>query len=84
MIVIEYLLIFLAGIVFSDYIIPLFDGLLKLILTWFEYPKQICSEKINESEARIKQTLSDSSNTVKKIGFVIEEDESNTEEEDTE
>lgn len=81
---IEYLLFFLAGIIFSDYIVPCFDGLLKLFLTWLEYSKQICAEKISESEARIK-TLSDPTTIVKKIGFTIEEEEeSKTEEEDTE
>ena len=81
---IEYLLVFLAGIIFSDYIVPCFDGLLKLFLTWLECPKQACAEKISESEVRIK-ALSNPTATVKKIGFIVEkEEESKTEEEDTE
>lgn len=81
---IKYLLVFLAGIIFSDYIVPCFDGLLKVFLTWLECPKQACAEKISESEARIK-ALSNPTATVKKIGFIVEkEEESKTEEEDTE
>ena len=81
---IEYLLFFLAGIIFSDYIVPCLDGLLKVFLTWLECPKQACAEKISESEARIK-ALSNPTTIVKKIGFTIEEEEeSKTEEEDTE
>ena len=81
---IEYLLVFLAGIIFSDYIIPCFDGLLKVFLTWLECLKQAYAEKMSESEARIK-ALSNPTTIVKKIGFTVEEEEeSKTEEEDTE
>lgn len=81
---IEYLLVFLAGIIFSDYIIPCFDGLLKVFLTWLECIKQVYTEKMSESEARIK-ALSNPTTIVKKIGFTVEEEEeSKTEEEDTE
>lgn len=81
---IEYLLVFLAGIIFSDYIIPCFDGLLKVFLTWLECLKQAYTEKMSESEARIK-ALSNPTTIVKKIGFTVEEEEeSKTEEEDTE
>lgn len=81
---IEYLLVFLAGIIFSDYIIPCFDGLLKVFLTWLECLKQVYTEKMSESEARIK-ALSNPTTIVKKIGFTVEEEEeSKTEEEDTE
>ena len=81
---IEYLLVFLAGIIFSDYIIPCFDGLLKVFLTWLECLKQVYTEKMSESEARIK-ALSNPTAIVKKIGFTVEEEEeSKTEEEDTE
>ena len=82
---IEYLLVFLAGIIFSDYIIPCFDGLLKVFLTWLECLKQVYTEKMSESEARIK-ALSNPTTIVKKIGFTTteEEEESKTEEEDTE
>lgn len=83
--IIEYLLIFLAGIIFSDYIIPCFDGLLKVFLTWLECLKQAYAEKISESEVRIN-ALSNPTTIVKKIGFTVEEkeEESKTEEEDTE
>lgn len=81
---IEYLLVFLAGIIFSDYIIPCFDGLLKVFLTWLECLKQAYAEKMSESEVRIK-ALSSPTTIVKKIGFTTEEEEeSKTEEEDTE
>ena len=81
---IEYLLVFLAGIIFSDYIIPCFDGLLKVFLTWLECLKQAYAEKMSESEVRIK-ALSNPTTIVKKIGFTVEEEEeSKTEEEDTE
>ena len=81
---IEYLLVFLAGIIFSDYIVPCFDGLLKVFLTWLECLKQVYTEKMSESEARIK-ALSNPTTIVKKIGFTVkEEEESRTEEEDTE
>ena len=81
---IEYLLVFLAGIIFSDYIIPCFDGLLKVFLTWLECLKQAYTEKISESEVRIN-ALSNPTTIVKKIGFTVEEEEeSKTEEEDTE
>lgn len=81
---IEYLLVFLAGIIFSDYIIPCFDGLLKVFLTWLECLKQAYAEKISESEVRIN-ALSNPTTIVKKIGFTTEEEEeSKTEEEDTE
>ena len=81
---IEYLLVFLAGIIFSDYIIPCLDGLLKVFLTWLECVKQVYTEKMSESEARIK-ALSNPTTIVKKIGFTTEEEEeSKTEEEDTE
>lgn len=81
---IEYLLVFLAGIIFSDYIIPCFDGLLKVFLTWLECLKQAYAEKISESEVRIN-ALSNPTTIVKKIGFTVEEEEeSKTEEEDTE
>ena len=82
---IEYLLVFLAGIIFSDYIIPCFDGLLKVFLTWLECLKQAYAEKISESEVRIN-ALSNPTTIVKKSGFTVEEneEESKTEEEDTE
>lgn len=81
---IEYLLVFLAGIIFSDYIVPCFDGLLKVFLTWLECLKQAYAEKISESEVRIN-ALSNPTTIVKKIGFTTEEEEeSKTEEEDTE
>lgn len=81
---IEYLLVFLAGIIFSDYIIPCLDGLLKVFLTWLECLKQVYAEKMSESETRIK-ALSNPITIVKKIGFTTEEEEeSKTEEEDTE
>lgn len=81
---IEYLLVFLAGIIFSDYIVPCLDGLLKVFLTWLECVKQVYTEKMSESEARIK-ALSNPTTIVKKIGFTVEEEEeSKTEEEDTE
>ena len=82
---IEYLLVFLAGIIFSDYIVPCLDGLLKVFLTWLECLKQAYAEKMSESEARIK-ALSNPITIVKKIGFTVEEkeEESKTEEEDTE
>ena len=81
---IEYLLVFLAGIIFSDYIGPCFDGLHKVFFTWSEYLRQAYAEKISESEVRIK-ALSDPTTIVKKIGFTTEEEEeSKTEEEDTE
>lgn len=81
---IEYLLVFLAGIIFSDYIVPCLDGLLKVFLTWLECVKQVYTEKMSESEARIK-ALSNPTTIVKKIGFTTEEEEeSKTEEEDTE
>lgn len=81
---IEYLLVFLAGIIFSDYIVPCFDGLLKVFLTWLECLKQAYAEKISESEVRIK-ALSNPTTIVKKIGFTtVEEEKSKTEEEDTE
>ena len=81
---IEYLLVFLAGIIFSVYIIPCFDGLLKVFLTWLECLKQAYAEKISESEVRIN-ALSNPTTIVKKIGFTTEEEEeSKTEEEDTE
>lgn len=81
---IEYLLVFLAGIIFSDYIVPCLDGLLKVFLTWLECVKQTYTEKMSESEARIK-ALSNPTTIVKKIGFTVEEEEeSKTEEEDTE
>ena len=71
---IEYLLVFLAGIIFSDYIIPCFDGLLKVFLTWLECLKQVYTEKMSESEARIK-ALSNPTTIVKKIGFTVEEED---------
>jgi hypothetical protein len=37
--IIEYLLIFLAGMLFFGYIVPLLDALIKMIVTWLEYPK---------------------------------------------
>ena len=81
---IEYLLVFLAGIIFSDYIVPCLDGLLKVFLTWLECLKQTYAEKISESEVRIN-ALSNPTTIVKKIGFTVEEEEeSKTEEEDTE
>ena len=81
---IEYLLVFLAGIIFSDYIVPCLDGLLKVFVTWLECVKQTYTEKMSESEARIK-ALSNPTTIVKKIGFTVEEEEeSKTEEEDTE
>ena len=81
---IEYLLVFLAGIIFSDYIVPCLDGLLKVFLTWLECVKQTYTEKMSESEVRIK-ALSNPITIVKKIGFTTEEEEeSKTEEEDTE
>ena len=81
---IEYLLVFLAGIIFSDYIVPCLDGLLKVFLTWLECLKQAYAEKISESEVRIN-ALSNPTTIVKKIGFTTEEEEeSKTEEEDTE
>ena len=82
---IEYLLVFLAGIIFYDYIVPCLDGLLKVFLTWLECIKQTYTEKMSESEVRIN-ALSNPTTIVKKIGFTVEEkeEESKTEEEDTE
>ena len=81
---IEYLLVFLAGIIFSDYIVPCLDGLLKVFLNWLECLKQAYAEKMSESEARIK-ALSNPTTIVQNIVFTTEEEEeSKTEEEDTE
>lgn len=66
---------------FFGYIVPLLDALIKVIVTWLEYPKQLCAEKITQSEARIKALSEDSSPVIQKIGFIVEE-KPQTEEED--
>jgi hypothetical protein len=50
-----YLLIFLAGILFVQFIMPLLDGLLSLVLLALEAKKAALSEKVNESNIKMKQ-----------------------------
>lgn len=47
------LLYFLAGIIFAAYVIPLFDGLQSLILTWLKLQETKCSAKIYQVKEKV-------------------------------
>lgn len=65
------LLYFLAGIIFVTYVIPLFDGLQSLILTWLKLQETKCSAKIYQ----IKEKATSSQDSKKVIGFTYEEED---------
>ena len=75
------LLIFIFGIIFIIFIIPTIDGILSILLTYFEQIKAIIAEKINAINIKIKETA-ESSNVNKNIiigGFI---DSTDSKEED--
>lgn len=81
-----YLLIFLAGILFIQFIMPLLDGLLSVVLLALEAKKAALSEKVNESNIKMKQAATSAEEAMypkpRQIGFTAPAEEYETEEDE--
>ena len=78
------LLYFILGILFIQYIIPLFDGVVGWILTWIEAKKAKQSNVINDANIKMRQAAAsaEADPSMRKIGFCAPDPEENEEEED--
>ena len=77
---ITILLIFLAGVAFAQWGIPLLDSLLSLILQKIEMRRGLLAEKITESSVKIEKMRDEPKEKppINQIGFALpdyEEDE---------
>ena len=85
MIFIYYYIIiaFLLGIIFVQWIIPLVDGLINLLLTQFEVWKGYMTVKISKSQQKISNMSKEPQENINTpIGFaILEEEEEQTDEE---
>lgn len=81
-----YLLIFVAGILFVQFIMPLLDGLLSWVLLALEAKKAALSEKVNESNIKMKQAATSAAEAnfpkPRTIGFTAPAEEYETEEDE--
>ena len=77
------LLLFILGMLIIQFIFPLLDGLLSLILAKIEAKKALYSETINMTNIRVKKAMSElKENSSHSIGFVTNDDEDYFEEEE--
>ena len=76
------LLYFILGIVFVQYIIPIFDGITGWFLTWVEAKKAKQSQVINQANIQMRQDAASANQDppMRKIGFCVSDGEENEEE----
>ena len=72
MIIIYIIMIFLLGIIFWQWIIPLCEGVMNLFLTFIELLKSHLNVKIAQNQAKMKDDTEN--NKTPMIGFTIAED----------
>lgn len=72
MIIIYIIMIFLLGIIFWQWIIPLGEGVMNLFLTFIELLKSHLNVKIAQNQAKMKDDTE--KNKTPMIGFTIAED----------
>lgn len=72
MIIIYIIMIFLLGIIFWQWIIPLGEGVMNLFLTFIELLKSHLNVKIAQNQAKMKDDTEN--NKTSMIGFTIAED----------
>lgn len=72
MIIIYIIMIFLLGIIFWQWIIPLGEGVMNLFLTFIELLKSHLNVKIAQNQAKMKDDTKN--NKTPMIGFTIAED----------
>ena len=80
------LLYFILGIIFVQYIIPIFDGIIGWFLTWVEAKKAKQSEVINLANIKMRQAAASAEDDTPKrlIGFCREDDYEEEEDDDDE
>lgn len=80
---IKYLLTFIFGVIFTQWIVPLVDGFINVLLQYFEAKKSpyvLQVQKDTNELTKLKQELTNEDNSLEQIGFVIpneEEDDEN-------
>lgn len=74
MIFINIIIAFLFGIIFIQWIFPLVDGILGVILTQFEVWKGHMAVKITKSQQEVEE-LKINNEQFQQIGFAVMEDE---------
>ena len=76
------LLYFILGILFVQYVIPIFDGIIGWFLTWVEAKKAKQSEVINQANIKMRQDAAsaDQDPPMRKIGFCVPDEDENEEE----
>ena len=75
---IKFLIIFLLGIAFCQWVFPLFDSLLSLLCQYIETVKIKLVEKTTESTvhiAQLKDELEEKPSSARAIGFMVQEQE---------
>lgn len=55
----ELLLYFIAGVLFIQYFVPIFDGISTLFLTWIEAKKASLGIDINTAELKVRKALAE-------------------------
>lgn len=87
----SYLLIFIAGILFIEFLFPLFSKIIELWTTAIDslisdYGEKISNTTIKIQQARVKAELGEDTTPKYQIGFTIptedEDDEGNEEDDD--
>ena len=76
------LLYFIIGIIFVSYVIPVFDGISALFLTYLEAKKAKLNEIINQSNIQIRRSAEEDDTPQRRIGFCVEEEEDEEDYED--
>jgi hypothetical protein len=78
------LLYFILGIVFVQYMIPLFDGIIGWFLTWTEAKKAKQSEVINQTNIKMRQAAASAEEDPphRVIGFRVPDEEEENEEDE--
>lgn len=78
------LLYFILGIVFVQYMIPLFDGIIGWFLTWTEAKKAKQSEVINQTNIKMRQATASAEEDPPRrvIGFRVPDEEEENEEDE--
>lgn len=78
------LLYFILGIVFVQYMIPLFDGIIGWFLTWTEAKKAKQSEVINQTNIKMRQAAASAEEDPPRrvIGFRVPDEEEENEEDE--
>ncbi len=78
------LLYFILGIIFVQYMIPLFDGVIGWFLTWVEAKKAKQSEVINQTNIKMRQAAASAEEDPPRrpIGFRVPDEEEEYEEDE--